>query len=354
MEQLEALFEEKHPEHGIVPRKTGLAEENTLLTGPSGSGKSWLMFDRMAALEKGSFLYVDMEDPRIQKERLVHYLPAFLEQKKIRTFLCDNYDGSFPLPASTVNLASVRTPLALEGYQRLDLLPLDFEEYMAFHRKHVEVTQLFNHYLRSGGLPEVANLPEERHLPLFRHRLEKALPDPTLRQVFAFFLEKSGFRYSLHQVYTALKEQMKISKDKLYAGCDGLEASGMLHYVPKLDQSKAAKKVYPYDFGLRRGVTFHKNFAKTYETMIFLELARRRTPLFFTETADFYLPEKRLAVLAVPFASEGKVRKAARRVLKETDALRIEAVTMGFGFEGEENGVGVHCLPFWEWALEGE
>ena len=355
MEQLEQLYNLRLKRTAFAPRKRVPDRDRLAISGPPGSGKTHLLLESCRRHE-GGYLYIDLQDERLDLARLAQDLPEFITQKAITLLAIDGYDGRFVLPhhparQQIVLAGGITAPV---GFAHHRLWPLDFEEFLAFAKRADDPEGQFGEYLRLGGLPEGIWLDELHRLTRWQERLRLMLPDELSRAVYGFYLDRSGFSLTPHQAYTALKAQMKISKDKLYRLSRELIESNLLIAIAKYENPDAARKLFGYDFALRQAVTFEKALSRTFEAMVTLELIKQGKEPFYADYIDCLLPAESRAVIALPFPTAESLQVRLHTILKTANISRIEFVTMGYGYQREEEGVLIEAIPFWQWALREE
>jgi predicted AAA+ superfamily ATPase len=321
----------KYPKVKVYERKIKLKYQNTLITGPKGVGKTFLILDFLKDF-KGKFIYIDLDDPREKRLDLSGYDLVILE----------NYNKFFPLPNTTTFLTSSKD-LSIRGFKRLELTSLDFEEYFSFDR-HQNITHSFNYFLSDGNMPELLFIDD-----FFK---AKKLQDtfnlmPYDKDILKFLFTHIGEKFSLYQIYQILKKTKKISKDKFYEEIDRLQKDKVIFFVDKFNSLKAPKKVFSYNFGYKNALTYDKNVLGILENMVFLELDNE---VYYLEKANFYLPELDKIILVYPFITEEQLYEKLKKLPKNMGS-EIEVVTISNEFEMEYKNKKVEVKPFWVWSF---
>ncbi len=356
MQTLQILYETIHKNHAFIDRKISLDHKKIIVYGPRKSGKSYLIIDHLSHYEKENYLYIDLSDDRIHISEVAEHLAVFIAKNPIHLLVIEHFDFSFALPkVDEIILTTSFTCKSIEGFRSYTLYPLDFEEFLAFDKKHSNIEHLFNSYTNRGTLPSIVQSNEFDVNRLLQEIVHLILPDSTAYSIFRRFCELQGMKISLFQIYTYLKTLIKISKDKLYAITSELIDQKLLFLVEKFEQPNAAKKVYVIDFALKDALTFKKDFLKRFENMVFLELIKRDKKIFYFEGIDFYIPEESLAVLCVGFATTEVIEMKLQKLLPTFWALhvkRIEVVTLSSESAKDIEGFSFSIAPFWEWALQ--
>lgn len=356
MQLLENLYEKPPLITAYSGRKVQIGAKKTLLLGPRRCGKTAIILDHLSNYEQEEYLYIDRADARVDDETLNSQLFDFLKAHPIRLLVIENYDISFKIPdVPEVILSSDDHTLHIENLSTLHVNPLDFEEYIAFGKRHFNINQLFNLYANHGRLPGCALMEEHENRRYLQESLWLILKDSLSFDIFQFYAIHQSQLLSLHQVYQGLKERVKISKDKLYKVTERLQNRGLLHLVPKFDFPKAAKKVYLNDFAFKNALTYDKDFQKRFSNIVFCELIKLDSPIYYTESLEFYLPEKKLVILCIAFLPPELIVRRFSKLLSHLQALHVKSVqVITVGNEGiyEKEGISCEILPFWEWALQ--
>ncbi|MCD8477164.1 MAG: hypothetical protein LRY68_04000 [Sulfurospirillum sp.] len=103
------------------------------------------MFDHLSRYESKEYLYIDLADERIDKAEIIDYLETFVRQNSLQLLIIESFDFSFTLPyVPEIILTTPFTCKTLEGFHNDTLYPLDFEEFLAFDKKHSNIEHLFN------------------------------------------------------------------------------------------------------------------------------------------------------------------------------------------------------------------
>ncbi len=356
MQTLETLYETTFKNNTFFDRKINIQNKKTILYGPRKSGKSHLLIDHLRHYEKGTYLYIDFLDSRIDTALVGENLPLFIKKHSIKLLIIEHFDFSFELPnVEEIVIATNLTCKELRGFTKLTLYPLDFEEFIAFDKKHSNIEHLFNLFANNGTFPQIIQYQESDSYKAVQEMLHIILLDNSYFLIYKKLCELQGTKISLFQVYNALKATMKISKDKLYAITNELINEKLLFLVEKYAQSNASKKVFLIDFTFKNALSFKKDFIRQFENMVFLELVKRHEKIFYEEGIDFYIPEESLAVLCVGFATKEMIEKKLQKLLPTFWALhvkRIEVVTLSSESAQDIEGLSFLILPFWEWSLQ--
>lgn len=356
MQTLELLYETIYKNNSFFDRKQSITQKKTILYGPRKSGKTHLIIDHLSHYEKGSFLYIDFSDDRLEKGSLEENLSLFIKKHPIKLLVIEHFDFSFALPKiNEIILSTIFTCKALEGFSKLTLYPLDFEEFIAFDKKHSNIEHIFNLFANHGTFPQIVQYTESDHHRAMQDMLHGMLKDETAFHIYKRFCELQSTKVTLFQIYNQLKSTMKISKDKLYSITSTLIEQKLLFLVEKQGQPSAARKVFQVDFALKNAMTFKKDFLKRFENMIFLELLKRDKTIFYDDFIDLYLPDEQLAVFCIPFATDEVIQSKMKKLthmLKSLHVTKVEIITLGNEESFVLDTIHFSMLPFWDWALQ--
>lgn len=356
MQTLQAFYEISYKNNLFFDRKILINHKKTIVYGPRKSGKSHLIIDHISHYDKGTYLYIDFSDDRIEPHLVAENLPIFVQKNHIKLLVIEHFDFSFELPnVDEILLTTTFTTKSLQGYDTLTLYPLDFEEFISFDKKHSNIEHLFNLFTNHGTFPQIVQSVELDYQKQMQSLLHLILNDTTTFLIYKRFCELQSTKISLFQIYNHLKAFTKISKDRLYAITAELVDQKLLFFVEKFNQPSAAKKVYPIDFALKDALTFKKDFLKRFENMVFLELIKRGKNVYYEEGIDFFIPDESLAILCVGFATTEAIEMKLQKLLPTFWALhvkRIEVVTLSSESAKDIEGFSFSIAPFWEWALQ--
>jgi len=356
MRTLENLYEIKHKNHTYFDRKLSISSKKTILGGVKKSGKTHLIIDFLSNFKQDAILYIDFADERVDKTKIAQNLHKFVQSKPLEVLVIENFDFSFTLPSvENIILTCKESNAYLQGYTTLTLYPLDFEEFISFDKRHFNIEHLFNLHATLGTFPQIV-LNSSNNNPLHVQEMLKVMLDGRIEfDIFRKLSETTGNKISLFQIYNQLKINIKISKDKLYEKIKKLEHEKMIFLVEKFSSPKSNKKLFLIDFTLKNSLTFKKDFLKTFENMVFLELMKQNHKMYYTDFIDLYIPNKNYAIFCIPFLTQELIKGKLSKIishLKELHVNKIDIVTIGNEGEFWLKNVKCKILPFWDWALQ--
>lgn len=355
MQDLEILYELENKNQTFYDRKLQITSKKTLIKGVQKSGKTHLIYDYLSNFKPEEYLYMDLMDERITPLHVKNDLENFVKKYRITLLVIENYDDTIPLPeVPEIILTSNKLNLHVENFEEVVLYPLDFEEFIAFDRKHSNIEQIFNNYANHGTFPQIV-LNHENNIHRSMQDLMHLIIDDKLKYtLFKKFCELQSTKISLFQIYNQLKSSIKISKDKLYKSVEELENESLLFLVQKYNSPNSNKKVFLIDFAIKNAMSFKKDFIKRFENILFLELFKKNLEIFYTDFIDLYVPKLNLAIMCLPFSPQNVIEAKIKKNLshfKEMDISVIEVVSLGNEEEFMLENLTCKIVPFWEWAL---
>ncbi len=354
MNILDFLYEKDFKKITFWDRKVSVSAKKSFIKGVPKSGKSYLIYDYLSRFPKDRTLYIDLKDERVEKSEIVSRLEAFIENRKIQVLALDNFDFSFSVPECEEVVISSVEGEAPEGFEEIELYPLDFEEFLSFYKKYSNLETAFNLYAKIGTYPQIVLNPKEEVVKSLQEIVKLSLDDGLKYKVFKEFALSQGNKRSLFQIFNKIKERERISKDRFYEICEELIREKFIFLLEKYGQKRAAKRVFLIDFVLKNAFTFQKDFIKLFENMIFLELLKRKKEIFYLEGSDFYIPKEKRVVLPMPFLPLEMIRLKVKLFLEKVDDVDIslvEIITLGDENIFSEKKRVCEVLSFWDWAL---
>jgi uncharacterized protein len=350
MENLENLYEFAVNKIAFTRRKSEIRAENSIIVGPPRCGKTYLIFQFLTTLEPKSYLYIDLLDKRLSDDDFDD-LDDFITQKEIKILIVDNWYGEKITFLDVITIYSGIDDYTLDGFNKITMHALTFKEYCDFESHHHGINQQFNAYLRHGTLPEIVNFPLETKAMFASKLIDTIFDEGLKKELFIYLLVQIGTKLTTHQIYTTLKQNIKISKDKCYHYLKELQAEKIVMMLPKENEPRSPKKIYVYDFGLRDVVTFSKKFISIIENVVFLELFHQYEIIYYNNIFDFIVPKEQLAVIVMPFASISIIHRDIERYATQKNITKVRIITMSYENRFEHPTLDIQALPFSKWAL---
>lgn len=354
---LDALYNLSNKKTNLVARKCQIDSSFIILTGARKTGKTSIIKQYLSSLPSSSYLYIDLNDIRVDKNGVQNELNEFCKLNKIHTIVIEAYDKSLSLPDVSQIILSSEEPFELDGFETRNVYNLDFEEFLAFDNKYDSLESAFTHFLQTGSYPQLLNVPQQDRLKHLQDILRLSL-NPLELKIMINSAKLLGQKVSAFQMFERLKTQQKISKDMFYKTFYDLINRGYLYLVEKYEHSRATKKLYTLDFNIKNALSLQKDFSHLFENLVFLQMLKRGSKIYYADGIDFYLPEENCIVLTMPFSNEDVLFKKIESIeafIIENAILYVEVVTMS-----TETKLGlpyaiIEMMPFVRWAIvEGE
>lgn len=321
------------------------------INGISQSGKSKLVKNYLLGLKKTSYMYINCSDVRIDIEALNSSLSIFCNKNKINTLVLDNYISEINIVNVPQLIICSETKYDLDYLNTILLYPLDYEEFLAYEHKY-DSTAL-NHFFQLGGFPSMHKInSDERNI--YIQKTLKYVLDEMEFDILKLCAKMMAQKLSPFSIYERLKQNRKVSKDKLYKSFESLHSKNYIHLLQKIEHPKATKKIYLCDTSLRLALTTDKHFARRFENMIYLELLKANIECFYDDGIDFYIPESDEVIIGMPFADERNLFKkieAIEAFIFTHQVKKVTAVTMNREGSISHPFSEVEMIPFDIWAL---
>lgn len=355
MELLEYFYDRNNEITTYHQRKITIdqATSHLLVYGPPASGKSSLVLNYLMDFDPEMILYIDFLDPKFTfRDVMEEDVQAFIEANEIAILILDHYEhGYFESLPDTDQIIIVSDFYHDYGepFSYLEVPLLDYEEFFAFQKRGNE-TQVFNHFLRQGTLPQLAalNTPKEQ---LFLNFIRSHFDDSE-QKLLTILAHFNASTVTTHQLYTYAKERYKISKDLIYKQIKTLTERGVISFIPDA-LSSTGKKLLFFDFALAKYLTLSQTFPKQFDTMVALSLRKHHIP-FKTFGMTGYLTDRQHLIIPAPFESEESLWKKAHNRFgsyKKGGVKKVYAITVTAQYEFRIEGIVFEALPFYEWVV---
>lgn len=211
------------------------------------------------------------------------------------------YDVDIYVTGSNAYLLSSELATLISGrYVEIKMLPLSFREYYEYYRDSNKSTEeLFNEYLKYGGLPQLLSLPlDEQTISSFLESIydtvilkdvvsrNKLRDVDLLKRVFAFLCGNVGSITSTNSIAKYISKEAKLDTTLRPATVGNilemLENAFIIYKAERYDVKgkevlKSLEKYYLADTGLKNTVTGYtlENYGHSIENVVYLELLRR-------------------------------------------------------------------------------
>ncbi len=211
------------------------------------------------------------------------------------------YDADIYVTGSNAYLLSSELATLISGrYVEIKMLPLSFKEYYGYYRDAGQSREeLFNNYLKYGGLPQLLSLPQDEQTigtflsgiydtvilkdVLGRNKLKDI---DMLKRVYAFVCGNVGSITSTNSMAKYIANEAKLDKTVRPATVGNilemLENAFIIYRADRYDVKgkevlKSLEKYYLADTGLKNTVAGYnlENYGHSIENIVYLELIRR-------------------------------------------------------------------------------
>jgi len=332
-------------------RKFYIDNKSYQILGITHTGKTKLVKNYLLSLKKSTYLYIDCFDRRIDIGLLNKSLSSFIYKNKIDILALDNYISDIKIPNVSQIIVISQIKHNLDNLNTITLYPLDYEEFLAYEHKY-DSTAL-THFFQLGGFAHM-------------HKISSDVRSIELQQMLSLVLSEIEFeiiilcakfmsqKLSAFTIYERLKQQRKISKDKLYKSFEELLSKGYIHMLEKFNHKRATKKIYLCDISLKTALTIDKNFIKLFENMIYLELLKSSTQCYYDDDVDFYIPSNNEIILCKPFVDERRLFKKLEMIeafIFTHSIKKVTVITMSKEGNISHPLSKVDIIPFDIWAL---
>lgn len=354
MKTLEACWEISFSKVNFIERKKRITHPKTIVLGASKVGKSYLIYDYLSNFKNEEYVYIDIFDIRNNIEEIEKNLQSFIKLNSIKVVVIENYNFEFDLPFCDSIILSTINDIKIKGFKNLTLNALDFEEYLLHDNKHQNITNSFNSFLKYGNLPEIINIDEHKKIQRLQEIIKLQNPSYLQYEIFNSLVENIDEKKSLFQIFNLLKSKIKISKDSFYEYCKKFEDNKTFYFLKKYNQEKSTKKIYCYNHSFFNVISHNKKFKNEFSNLVFLELISKYNELYYLDNIDFYIKEKNLAIVAIPFYNSFAMQNSLKKIIKislEFDIKEIIIVTISNSEKIQENSLKINVIPFYEWAI---
>ncbi|MCK5109979.1 MAG: ATP-binding protein [Arcobacteraceae bacterium] len=355
---LDKLYEVNFEKVFPLQRKVEITYPYTIIKGSPKSGKSYLIFDYLKQYKNEQYLYIDLNDMRIDKNTIFYNLDRFLLQNRdIEILVLDNIislpnDFFKHLSILKSLIISTSYDISYKNFKTVLLQPLDFEEFILFDTKHHNTTNKFNSFLKYGNFPEIVQFNETKQLHRNQEILQLITQNKIELEILKLLIKSSGELKSIFQLFNTLKKSYKISKDMFYKTSKQFELNFIIFFCQKYEQPKATKRIYCYNHALIDAVNINKKFQNIFSNMIFLELNKIYKNIYYLDNIDFYIEENHSIILSIPFFAD-HISLSAKILpsLEQYDITNITIITISTEKTVFIDDIECEVIPFYEWAL---
>ncbi len=221
-------------------------------------------------------------------------------EKAINSLVLE-YNTDIYVTGSNAYLLSSELATLISGrYVEIKVLPLSFKEYNEFYKDSKnDKEELFNNYLKYGGLPQLLSLPsDEKTISTFLESIyytiilkdvvshTKLKDIDLLKRVFAFICGNVGSITSANNIAKYIANEAKLDSSIRPATIcnilEMLENAFIIYRANRYDIKgkevlKSLEKYYVADTGLKNTIMDYtlENYGHSIENVVYLELLRR-------------------------------------------------------------------------------
>lgn len=356
MNFLNENYEQTLSKINFLERKKKILFNKTIIVGAPKVGKTYLIFDLLSNFKKQEILYIDFLDIKNRNFKLeLKPLQDFINQNEIKVLVLENVSFESLEKISVENIIiSATKDINIDGFSKIFLNNLDFEEYLLFDNKQLNITSSFNTFLKYGNSPEILFIEESKKESRIQEIINLNLQDNTDLNIYLLLLENIDEKKSIFQLFNTLKMRIKISKDRFYERCKIFEEQRLIFFLDKFEQKNSLKKIYCYNHAFPSAINFQKKFKQEFTNMVFLELKNSYEEIYYLDYIDFYIPQIRTAVVCIPFFNEVSNATLLKKITKtsiELNISNIEIITVSNSNKIKNNQLKIEVFSFFEWAL---
>ena len=283
-------------------------------------------------LSKLSILEIIEEYRRIQqipfREKIYVFLDEVTSKDDFEIQLKNIYDSGYIkviASSSSTTLLKSKKPYLTGRNKLVEILPLDFEEYLQFK----EITILpedralkqkyFEEYLSIGGIPEYVLRGDVEYLKeviddiLYKDIIShyKVEDINILKDYFSLLMERAGKVVSTNKISKILE----ISPDTSNRYLKMFEDSYLIYKVSRFGKTnetiRAAKKIYAADTGIKTFSTGFRDLGSLFENYVYLQIRDKKPRYVYKDgnEIDFMTQDKILIEVKYGREIEGKQKE---------------------------------------------
>lgn len=356
MEILKYLYENPPKLGKFINRKINILKPKTILSGGFNSGKTYLAISFLNQFKNGEFLYINLKDTLLYgNTNISENINIFLSKNQaIKAIIIDNISQEMAKSVKNIDIDFIIlitnfNDLKINGFDNINLLPLDFEEFIAFNNKKVDINSIFAEFLQIGnGVKNLFSNDVNYKSSMITHNF--------IHNEIIILKECSNLinqTFSTNKIYHLVREKIPISKDKIYEIIDIFEKKNVVKFIHKF-QSLRLKKIYFYNFDIKDVLSTKKDFHAKFTNALLCEILKLNEEIFFLDFADFYIPKLNMAIIVAPFSEIDFVFLKFKKIiddLKKYKITKLNIISMANSGKIEIDGIKCEIIPFWQFAL---
>jgi predicted AAA+ superfamily ATPase len=313
--------------------------------------------------------YISLDDYLLSKHTILKLIEEYRKihkisfKEKIYLFLDEiTYQGNFEVQlkniydahnakvyasSSSASILKGRKPYLTGRNVVIEVLPLDFREYLAF--KGIAISKADSHlidgyfedFMQTGGLPEYVLRGDMEYLKelvddiIYKDiAVVHGIKNPqVLKDFFLLLMERAGKTASLNKMANILSISPDTAKRYFEMFCDTYLIYPVMRCGKTTERVVSPKKVYAADLGVRTFFTGFRDKGSLFENYVYLKI-RHKTPCYIYEDGgeiDFLTVDKTLIEVKYKSEMQEKQRSLFERVkAKEKVILRSVSDIEGF------------------------
>ena len=356
MEILDYFYNLRPKNNIYKDRKLTLPSSGSyILFGARGCGKSTLLIEHLNLQIGSNWLYIDCQDPIFALEDIdAHTMQQFLSKEKITILALDHYyDGFLDALPDIDNLILVTSEQTSINLPKLNLYPLDYEEFLGF-QKYTSASSSFNHFLKVGTLPAVASAKIDSSSLMLRTQFYASFDEDESR-LMLILAKHQGHKVTTHQLYTYAKEYFRISKDWVYKTIKRFKDEGLILFIEDIT-TKGAQKMILYDFALSKYLSKSQPFHVTFDAIVTLALFKHDIKFRALGIHGYLVKDQQLLIPAAFENEESFWKKAYKKIhiYKKYKIIKVTIVSVSNSYRFSLNDIEFESIPFYEWSILNE
>jgi uncharacterized protein len=257
------------------------------------------------------------------EEKVFLFLDEITYKKDYEQQLKNLYDSQNVKIFASLSQSSVlksRKSLITGRARIIEVLPLDFEEYLQFKKikltkKDSHLTErFFEDFLFTGGIPEYVLRGDIEYLKevvddiilkdvAAQHNIKDIM---LLKDFFLLLMERCGKVFSINKMANILK----VSPDTIKRYMDYFQQSYLIYLLPRYGKTNerllSAKKIYSADIGIRNIFTGFRDKGRLFENYVYLKLKNRNPSYIYKDGNEIGFITEDKILLEVKYGGELK------------------------------------------------
>lgn len=246
-------------------------------------------------LAKNNILEIIEEYRKIQKitfsDKIYLFLDEITFQKDFELQLKNIYDqqnAKVYASSSSASLLKSKKAFLTGRNTVIEVLPLDFEEYLQFKKITTKKTDrhllegYFENFMQTGGIPEYVLTGDVEYLKeLVDDIIQKDIAVfygvkdvQLLKDFFLLLMERSGKVFSVNKIAKILDISPDSSKRYLQMFVDSYLIFLMPRFGKTNERLLSAKKIYAADLGIRTHFTGFRDKGSLFENYVYLKIKK--------------------------------------------------------------------------------